>query len=320
MANTPVQRIQEQGRAPDYMRLLPDDVIRTIAGLEYLARQPMEGLITGRHKSPHKGFSTEFAEHRQYVPGDDLRALDWRVYGRTDRYYVKEFTEETNLRATILVDASASMAYTGDRARMYDGVRASKFDCARRLAAMLTYLLVHQQDAVGLVSFDRDIRRYLPARSHGAQLRRILEHLHDLEPGETTDVGGIFHTVAERIPKRGLVIVISDLFDDPDAITKALHHFQFRLHEVLVFHVMADEEIHFPFSNFSDFHDLEDAIPQLPVNPAAVRAQYLEQIRNFIDSIEKECGRMKTDYVPVNTKDNVTDAFAAYLTQRHRTK
>ena len=306
---------------PDYMRLLPPTAIRTVGHMEFLARQAKVGGVCGRHRSPHKGSSAEFAEHRQYAAGDDLRRLDWRVYARSNRYFVKEFTEDTNLRATILLDASASMGYTGESASCDEGGGAmSKFDVARRLAAMLSYLLIRQQDAVGLVSFDREVRHYLPARSRGSQLRRVLEHMATLTPEHETDVGSIFHDIAERIPKRGLVIIISDLFDDPEAIVKALHHFRFRLHELLVFHVMADEEIHFPFTKFSDFHDLEGTLGQLSANPAALRAQYLSQVRVFLDTINQACGRMQTDYVPINTKENVSEALARYLRQRHRTK
>ncbi len=305
-------------KQPDYMQLLPPESIRAISRLEFLARQPMIGTISGRHRSPHKGFSSEFAEHRQYVWGDDLRLLDWRVFARTDRHYVKEFTEETNLRATILLDASTSMAYTGESAFGVNGRPLSKLDYGRRLAAMLTYLLIHQQDATALVSFDHAIRSYLPARSQPRQLRRILEHINGLEPGGETDVSTIFHEIAERIPKRGLVIVISDLFDDPDAILKALHHFRFRNHELVIFHIMAEEEISFPLSNFSNFHDLEGVIESLPVDPNSLRVQYIEQVREFVDRIEKNCGRMEAEYVPVNTRSNINEVLAHYIEQRHR--
>ncbi len=303
---------------PEYMRFLPPESIRTISRLEFLARQAMEGTIAGRHRSPHKGFSSEFAEHRQYVRGDDLRLLDWRVFARTDRYYVKEFTEETNLRATILLDASASMQYAGERAFKIDGQPLSKFDFARHLAAMLTYLLIHQQDATAMVSFDAEIRKYLPARSQARQLRRILEHLNELEPGGETDISTIFHEIAERIPKRGLVIVISDLFDDPEALVKALHHFRYRRHELLLFHVMAEEELSFPLSGFSNFHDLEMQMNPLPIDPSSLRAQYIEQVKHFLDALEKDCGRMEADYIPVNTADNFSEVLARYIESRHR--
>ncbi len=302
------------------MRLLPPESIRTIARLEFLARQPMEGTIAGRHRSPHKGFSSEFAEHRQYVRGDDLRLLDWRVFARTDRYYVKEFIEETNLRATILLDASTSMAYAGNMAFAVDGKPLSKLDYSRRMAAMLTYLLIHQQDATALVSFDHEIRKYLPARSQPLQLRRILEHINELETGDETDISSIFHEIAERIPKRGLIIVISDLFDDPEAIVKALHHFRYRNHELVIFHVMAEEEITFPLSSFSNFHDLEGVIDDLPLDPNSLRVQYVKQVSEFIDHIEKSCGRMEAEYVPVNTSSNINEVLAGYIERRQRSK
>ncbi len=305
-------------KTPEYMRLLPDAHLRTVGRLEFLARQFMEGVMTGRHRSPHKGSSTEFAAHRQYVAGDDLRALDWRVYGRTDRYFIKEFSEETNLRATILLDASSSMRYTGEKAMQLDGKALSKFDCASHLAAMLTYLLLHQQDAVGLVSFDSTVRQYLPARGHGSQLRRILSHISELEPGGDTNLAGVFHEIAERIPKRGLVIIISDLFDDEQEIVKALHHFRYRMHEILVLHVMADEELNFPFTGFCDFEDMEGGVEPIAISPSALRARYMEQVGQFIETLDRECGKMKTDYIPINTHDNLVEVLAHYLTRRHR--
>ena len=309
-----------QQKQADYMRLLPPEAIRTISRLEFLARQAMEGMISGRHRSPHKGFSSEFAEHRQYVRGDDLRLLDWRGFARTNRYYVKEFTEETNLRATILLDASGSMSYAGNQAMQVNGEILSKFEYARRLAAMLTYLFIHQQDATAMVTFDQAIRRYIPARSQARQLRRILEHINDTEPGGETDISVIFHDIAERIPKRGLVIIISDLFDEPDAILKSLHHFRYRNHELVIFHVMAEEEISFPLSGFSDFHDLEGEMLALPIDPGSLRVQYVEQVRGFIDAIEKDCGRMKAEYVPVNTRNDLNEVVAGYIERRSRRK
>ncbi len=311
---------QKTSSPPDYMRLLPDEHARTAARLEFLARRFMEGGMSGRHRSPQKGFSTEFAAHRLYVPGDDLRALDWRVYGRTDRYCIKEFTEETNLRATILLDASASMRYTGTKATSLDGQCLSKFDCARHLAAMLTYLLIRQQDAVGLATFDKSLRCYLPPRSHGAQMRRILSQMSETKPEGESALAPVLHEIAERIPKRGLVILISDLFDDLDAIIQALHHFHFNRNELLVLHVMADEELNLPFSRFCEFRDMEGVAEPLAVNPTALRAQYMEQVELFIDTLNRECGRMQADYVPVNTRDDVSDTLAGYIMRRHRGK
>ncbi|MEX2607233.1 MAG: DUF58 domain-containing protein [Kiritimatiellia bacterium] len=305
--------------APDYMRLLPPEAIRTVSRIEFLSRQPMVGTLTGRHRSPNKGFSSEFAQHRPYVRGDDLRQLDWKVFARNNRYYVKEFTEETNLRATILLDASASMAYAGEQAcRIDGGPPLSKFEYAQRLAAMLTYLFINQQDATALVSFDEAVRTYLPARSQARQLRRILQHLHELEPGGETDLSTIFHEIAERIPKRGLVIVISDLFDEPEEMLKALHHFKYRSHELVLFHLMAEEEISFPTSGFSNFQDLEGEFPDMPIDPGSLRVQYVQQVTAFIDQVEKDCGRMKAEYVPINTRSDVHQVLIEYMQRRHR--
>lgn len=302
------------------MKLLTPDMIKVLGRLEFMARKPKTGFLSGRHKSPHKGFSSEFVEHRQYVRGDDLRLADWRIYARTDKYYVKEFTEETNLSATILLDCSASMSYAGDQAMHMDGAPLSKLDYARRLAAMFSYLLIHQQDAVGLVTFDHDIKHYIPARSQPLQLRRLLEHVSGLEAGGETDMAPIFHTIAERIPRRGLVVVISDLFDDPAALTKAFHHFHYRGHELVIFHTMAPEEISFPMSGFLDFHDLEGIVDALPLNPASLRSQYLEEVTSFVDTIEKECGRLKAEYMPVNTGHDFKEVFAQYVKRRIRGK
>ena len=298
-------------------QLLPPDTLKAIGRLELIARTPKEGFVTGRHKSPNKGFSVEFAEHRAYVPGDDLRNLDWRVLGRTDRLYVKEFVEETNMRATILLDASGSMAFTGDEAAMLDGRRLSKFDYARHLAASLAYLLISQQDAAGSVVFDSSVRSFLPARARPSQLRVILDDLATREPGAETDLAGVFHDIAERIPRRGMVIILSDLFDDPRRLVRALHHFRHRRHEVILFHVMAEEELTFPFSSFAEFIDLEAEGAHVPVDPRAVRAAYLDQVRAFLHILTTECGRLSIDYVPMNTKRPYALALAEYLRARH---
>ena len=308
----------ESPHVPPYMRLLPQDAVAQIARLELLARGMVEGFVAGRHKSPHKGFSVEFAEHRQYVPGDDLRTLDWRVYGRHDRYYVKEYMEETNLRATIVLDASGSMNYRGDAAAQIDGKALSKFEYARYVAAALSYLLIHQQDAVGLVTFDTRMREYLPAKSQASQVRRVLTELHATEPGGETRMAPMLHEVADRIPRRGLVILISDLFDDADELLKALHHFNYCMHEVIVLHVMAEEELTFPFGSFSSFRDLEGAIDTLQVDPKTIRSRYLNRIREFIEKIRKGCGSMKADYAPLSTKENFEDALADFLSRRRQ--
>ena len=222
---------------PSYMKWLPPKTTATISRCELFGRTMKSGFISGRHRSPKKGNSVEFAEHRQYMPGDDLRTLDWKVLGRKDRLYIRQYEEETNLRTTILLDCSGSMAYDGDAAAEVDGKRLSKFDYARYLVAGLTYMLAGQQDAVGLVTFDTKIREYLPAKSSASQTRRILEFLDKSKPGGETDPAPAINDIAERIPSRGFVIVVSDLFtSDPDELVKALHHFNYRKHEIAVLH------------------------------------------------------------------------------------
>jgi len=304
---------------PDYMRLLDPAALAKIQRLELIARGMVEGFVSGRHKSPFKGFSVEFAEHRQYVAGDDTRDLDWRVYGKSDRYYIKQYIEETNLRATILLDASGSMKYVGDQASAHGGRSLSKFEYGQYLAACLTHLLINQQDAVGLVTFDTGIRRYIPARSRVSHLRIILEELHKTEPGKETRLSPIFHDIAERAHRRGLIIVISDLFDDPEAILNALHHFRYRKHEVLLLHLMAEEELTFPFTQFTDFRGLETSGQRVQLDPRAVRAEYLRLVRQHVRRIEMGCGQMAIDYVQLSTKQPFEEALAYYLASRKST-
>lgn len=301
---------------PRYTRLLDGEALAKIGRLELIARGVVEGFVAGRHRSPYKGFSVEFAEHRQYSPGDDLRDLDWRVLAKSDRYYIKQYIEETNLRATILLDASGSMAYRGEKAARHQGQPLSKFEYGRFLAASLAHLMIHQQDAVGLVTFDTEMRRYIPARSRVSHLRVLLEQLVDSQAGRETSLAPILHDVAERIHRRGLVVIISDLFDEPEEIIKALHHFRYKKHEVLLLHVMAEEELTFPFDRWSKFENLEDPAQQLQVDPRALRAEYLSRVRRFCRQIELGCGQMNVDYVPMTTAKGFDLALAHYLAMR----
>lgn len=300
----------------DHMRLLDADALAKIGRLELLARGVVEGFVSGRHKSPYKGFSSEFAEHREYVPGDNIRDLDWRVYGRSDRYYIKQYIEETNLRALILLDASGSMAYRGGLAARHDGDRLSKFQYAQFLAATLTYLMINQQDAVGLATFDTSVRRYIPARSRTSHLRVILEELAGTQAGAESSLAGVFHDLAERIHRRGLVVIISDLFDEVDQILNALHHFRYRKHEVLLLHVMAEEELTFPFDRWSLFRNLERASQQLQLDPLAVKSEYLSRVQRFVRRLEIGCGQMDIDYVQLSTRNSFELALAHYLAHR----
>lgn len=301
---------------PSYMKLLPTETVSTLGRLEFLAKGVMEGTISGRHRSPHKGFSVEFAEHRQYVPGDDLRNLDWRVLGRSDKYYIRQYVDETNLRATILIDASGSMKYRGEQSAELDDKRLSKFEYAQHLAAALTYLLIHQQDAVGVVTFDDKIRKYIPAKSKPSQIRQILQELEKTVPGGDTSIPNLFHDIAERIPARGVVVIISDLFDSAEEIIKALHHFKYRKHEVIVLHIMAEEELTFPFNSFTRFKDLENPEVALPIDPKTLKAMYLDKVSSFLSTLENDCGKLKIEYIPMSTAKPYDTALAEYLTAR----
>jgi uncharacterized protein (DUF58 family) len=284
------------------MRLLPPETLGRLGRLGLVARTLVEGKIAGRHKSPYKGISVEFAEHRLYCKGDDLRNLDWRIYGKVDRYYVKQYVEETNLRATIVVDASGSMGYAGSAAAPIDGCPASKLAYAQHLAAILGYLLIGQQDAVGLVTFDTQIR--------------VLEMLHETKAGAETNVSGVLDEVAERIPRRGMVFILSDLFDATEPLLRALHHFHYKKHDVIVLHVMAEEELTFPFEHWTNFRSLETAGVSVQLDPRSLRAVYLERVRSFLKSLELSCGQMRITYVPMNTKVPYTDALAEFLSRR----
>ena len=305
-------------RSPSFASLLDPQALARIHRLELLARGVVEGFVSGRHRSPYKGFSVEFAEHREYSPGDDLRDLDWRVFGKTDRYYIKQYMEETNLRCTILLDASGSMAYAGTAASPHEGRPLSKFDYGRYLAACLAHLLIGQQDAVGTVRFDTEVRRYFPARGQPGYLRALLGDLAEAGPGGETALAPVLHEVAERIRRRGLVILISDLFDEPEAILNALQHFRFRKHEVIVFHVMAEEERTFPFEQWTEFRDIEQAESRLELDPRSLRAAYIEEVARFEEALRKGCGRMKADYVPVSTSVPFDETLVRFLSGRIR--
>jgi len=250
------------------------------------------------------------------VPGDNIRDLDWRVLARSDRYYIKQYVEETNLRGVILLDASGSMGYAGQRAARHNGRPLSKFRYGQFLAASLAHLMIHQQDAAGLVTFDTAIRRYIPPRSRVTHLKVLLEELAATAPGNETSVAAIFHDVAERIRRRGLVVIISDLFDDLEEILKALHHFRYRRHEVLLLHVMAEEELSFPFDRWTQFRNLELPSRRVHLDPLSLKSEYLARVREFLRRLEIGCGQMNVDYVQLSTAGRFDIALAHYLARR----
>ncbi|MEQ8787863.1 MAG: DUF58 domain-containing protein [Pirellulaceae bacterium] len=284
-----------------------------IKRLDVRARLVVEGFITGQHKSPYHGFAVEFATHREYVPGDDTKHIDWKVWSKTDRLYIKEYEEETNLRCTIILDASKSMRYGEGTDSM------SKFDYAATCAASLAYLLQQQQDAVGLVTYDTRVRRNLPASSHPSHLKLMLHELDRTHPDNQTDVGDVFGELARQISRRGMIVLLSDLFVDPAQLTEALRQFRLRRHEVIVMHVMHEDELTFPFDDNTLFRGLESDV-QLHAEPRALRRSYLEAVERFVAEVRKTCAAAGIDYVMMNTKTPLDAALAGYLHFRQKTR
>ncbi len=280
-----------------------------LGDMELVARLVVEGFITGLHKSPYQGFSVEFAEHRQYMPGDEIRYIDWKVYGKSDRYYVKKFEEETNLRAYVLLDASGSMSYK------YDEKTLSKFEYGCYLAASLSYLMLKQRDSVGLAVFDNHIREYIPPRGAAPHLHAIMSVLENAQPGNETNISSILHELAKRIIRRGLVIVISDLLDQQSEVLSALKHFRHRKHEVIVFHLLDSAEMTFPFEGPTVFQDMETG-KTLPTQSEALKAGYLEQLHTFIQDYRRGCGASLIDYVQIDTSTPFDYALSSYLSRR----
>lgn len=300
---------------PSYMKWLPVKSTATISRCEFACRGRMDGFITGRHRSAKKGASVEFADYRQYLPGDEIKSIDWKVYARKDRYYIKQSMAETNVRAMICLDCSGSMEYTGDVAAPVGGAPVSKFDYARYLAAGLASMFIGQQDGVGLATFDTRVREYLPAKSSKGQLFSILQTLDRLQTGGETELAPIFDEIAERLPRRGVVFVISDLFGDTSSLLKAFQHIHYRAHELVVLHVMAEEELRFPFDSFVHFENLE-GIDELELDPKAVRADYLDGVEEFRKLISKGCSGIRADYVPLSTKTPFDKGLTEYLSRR----
>ncbi|HYC78349.1 MAG TPA: DUF58 domain-containing protein [Planctomycetota bacterium] len=298
--------------AEDIRRLLPAETLNQVSGLEIKARRIVEGFVSGLHESPYKGASVEFAEHREYVPGDDLRRLDWKVLAKTDRFYVKEYEEETNLKAYVVVDVSRSMTYAGTSG-------LSKLEYARQAAAALAYLVAHQRDAVALVLFDAKLRKFLPPASSPAHLRNIFTALIETEPEEKTDVGAIFHEIAERLRQRSLVLILSDLFDDVERVVSGLNHMSHRGHDVAVFHVLHQDEIEFPFEAMTRFEGLE-VDQKLLADPKALREAYLAEVDAFRRRVKGACLAGRIDYVPVDTSRSPAVPLATYLGMRARSR
>ncbi|HTX18962.1 MAG TPA: DUF58 domain-containing protein [Bacteroidota bacterium] len=299
------------------LKYLQPDVVSKLSNMELRARMVVEGFITGMHKSPYHGFSVEFAEHRQYMPGDEIRSIDWKVFGKTDRYYIKEYEEETNLKSYAILDASASMSFASPGSPGEPGPRITKLQYASYLVAALSYLMVQQRDAVGLSVFDAGIRFTIPPHATKAHLRRILVELEHLSGGGTTGTAKALHALAERISRRGLIIVLSDLLDDPDAVMTALRHFRYHHHDVLVMQILDPLERSFAFGGDALFRDLETR-EELATQPYHIQREYQKEMRAFLERYKRECRENHIDYVLLDTGTPFDAALFQYLNKRER--
>ncbi len=294
------------------VRFLDPAVIARLGSMELKARTVVEGFLSGLHRSPYRGFSVEFAEYRQYLPGDDLSTLDWKVYARSDRHYVKKFEEETNLECHLLLDVSASMAYRG-------GAAMSKIEYGSVLAASLAYLANRQRDAAGLIQFDEKIIARLPASARAGHLHAILLALERIAPGSRSDLGRPLHQLADALGKRSLAVLISDLLDDPERVVQGLKHLRFRGTDVIVFQVLDPHELRFPFTAASRFTDVESA-EEVTAEPARVREGYLGAMADLRAHYEKELRGAGIDFLTLDTAKPLDFALLAYLDARSRRK
>jgi len=298
--------------SPEAASLLLDDpaALAQFGKLEVVARLVVEGYLLGRHKSPFKGASVEFVEHRQYYPGDEIRHIDWRAFGKTDRYYVKEFEDETNLCCHLIVDVSGSMSYAGRG--------PAKFEYARLLAAALSYLLLTQRDAVGLTTFDSHVRDRVAPSSRAQNLHHILDVLGRMTPGGETSLAGVVEAILPTIRRRGLVVVLSDCFDQPEPLFAALGRLRRAHHEVVLFQILDPDEEEFPFHGPTRFLPLEGTAGPRNVAPRRLRARYLARFRAFCRELEQRCGRLNVDYRRFLTTRPYHEALGAYLAARAR--
>ncbi len=291
--------------------ILEAEDITSLHNLQLFARTVVEGFTSGHHTSPHKGFSVEFRQHRPYVQGDDIRRLDWKIFGRADLFYIREFDEETNLRATIVLDASGSMAYRGQKGVL-------KFDYARKLAAAMAYLLMSQQDAVGLITFDSKVRDFIPNQTRITHLHHVLETMIKTEPGKDTALAPVLESLAQRLKRRGLVILISDFFDDPAALLKAIGVLRKKGHEIIAMQLWDRDELEFPFGQWSRFENLEKDEDFLLLDPATIRQRYLEVLKNFQEQLKDGLRKHQVDFLSLPTDEPHAAALRSYLALRMR--
>ncbi len=292
---------------PDSRKFLHPEAIRRIARMEVRARHIVEGFLTGSHRSPYFGQSVEFLQHRQYVPGDDLRHVDWQVWARQDRLYVKQFEEDTNMRCHLLVDVSGSMQYGNGPLNKYE------YGCT--VAASLAWLILRQQDAVGAISFDSQVRQRVPVSSRRNQILSIVQAMQVAQPANKTDMHAMLRQVAETFPRRGMMILVSDLLTEPASLLAGLRLLRQRGHDVLVFHIMDDDELDFEFDGPTRFQDLESG-DTLNCNPRALRDGYLQALHEFLENLRHGCARNMADYALIRTSEPLDAVLAHYLSNR----
>ena len=294
----------------ELQKYLDPKVLSKITRLDLMARLVVEGFISGMHRSPFHGFSVEFATHREYSVGDDLKHLDWKVQAKTDRLYIKQYEEETNLKATFILDASESMHYKGDA----EGAM-SKYHYAASVTAALAFMLLQQQDAVGLAVFDEDIKSYVPSSANPNQIKTIVHAMDIAELKQKTSLETICHALAEKISRRGMICLVSDLFTDVDGLLRALQHFRHYDHEVMVMHIMDADELSFPFQGNTMFRGLE-ATGKLMIEPRVLRKAYLEAVERFCTEVKRKCVANRIDYKLISTADHLDAALLAFLAAR----
>jgi uncharacterized protein (DUF58 family) len=293
----------------DSLNFLDPKVLAGLHNLELRARVVVEGFLAGLHKSPHRGFSVEFNDYRHYQRGDDMRHVDWRLYARSGKLYIKQYEDETNVRCVILLDTSASMAYTSGG--------MSKLDYGITLASALAYFIARQRDAVGLVTFDDEIREYLPAKTRQLHLMRILRALSRVQAGQQTDVVKPLTDLASSLKKKSMVILISDMLDDEERIINTLTNLRAMGNDIITFHIMDDAELNFPFNEASEFIDMENSESYI-TSPAAIRKAYLKNINEFLAYCKKQCQTSGIDYCLMNTREPLDQALSSYITKRSK--
>jgi uncharacterized protein (DUF58 family) len=298
-----------QTKIPESTRFLDPEALNRIASLELIARTVVEGFISGLHRSPHLGFSVNFAEYSPYRPGDDIKKIDWKVYGRTDRFFIKEFEGETNTGIHVILDCSRSMAY-GSR-------KITKLEYGQYLAASLAYFAFKQRDAVGFMSYDEDVIEYIPARGSVGHLNTVLHAIERVQPGQKTDFVKPLIQVAERLRRRGIVVVISDLYDEPGNVTDGLRHLVYKGNDVIVFQILDPAELRFDFPDAAQFVDMETRA-EMHIIPDYIRQEYRKLLRNQIAFYERECNKDRMDFSLMNISQPLDSALFTYLVRREQ--